>query len=229
MRFRLLIMFGWFFCQTCIGSDKPIQAHPVYTCPNDKVTFVVGVAEDMATEAVKEALGDVLSTARRNGFVVQKLYGAFATKESYLSWLACPKLRVFWNISHGTAMNIVLSRDTELTATYVKNDVHLRCRTLVFSYSCNGFNGSLKTNFVAAGAQRFIGSNTKCAAGGPDLSTAKCFWNKALEGKNITKALTDCKAEHKTIKLQIAGTGSDSVSPATTMIYTEAMMTHDEL
>ena len=179
-------------------------------CPDPDADFVV--ASDLYTQipSVKSALDDVAQKATEKGYHVVKLYELNATARNYEKYLDCPQMKGFFSIGHGSPDGILVD-DEMLTSDFFDSMNHLmRKQTVVEFNSCEVFNDPLKSSVInGAQARKYVGGKTTLWIGTSEPASA-CFWDKALNHKDLKKSLNQCVADHDpTDTYGIGGHGKD--------------------
>ncbi len=179
-------------------------------CLDSQADFVV--ASDLYTQipSVKSALDDVAQKATEKGYHVVKLYDQGATVMNYEKYLDCPQMKGFFSIGHGSPDGILVE-DGMLTSDFFDSMKHLmRKKTVVEFNSCEVFNDPLKSSVInGAQARKYVGGKTTLWIGTSEPASA-CFWDKALNHKDLKKSLNQCVADNDpTDTYGIGGHGKD--------------------
>lgn len=183
---------------------------PSPPCLDSQADFVVASALYSYIPNVKSALDDVAQKATEKGYHVVKLYDQDATVMNYEEYLDCPQMKGFFSIGHGSPDGILVE-DGMLTSDFFDSMNHLmRKKTVVEFNSCEVFNDPLKSSVInKAQARKYAGGVTTLWIGTSEPTSA-CFWGKAINHKDLKKALNQCVADHDpTDTYGIGGHGKD--------------------
>lgn len=164
-----------------------------HQCPDNSVNFITASPLYSEMSVVKNAVDEEYEQAKKSGYTPYKLIDEAASVENYQNWLACPNLKGFAHVGHGSETAIMLN-DGDLDANMIKQNVKLNKKVIVAFNSCLVFNDPLKPAMTDhALAQRFSGGINSLLIQG-STQTYSCMWKAMLAtGTAMSQALEDCK------------------------------------
>ncbi len=174
----------------------PICYANAYTCPDPNVEMVVANAIPQAKSDAEVIAG----WGERALYKVKTLTVSEHTKHNMLSYMQCPRLQFFVNISHSSSTDIVLGDQSgTLSGNEIATNVNFNDNTIFYTHSCNSgagtTQGSLVNGMKRAHAKAFIGTNrtVSCGSSSEDIIVAKCVIRSVLlRNKRFDNAIRQC-------------------------------------
>jgi hypothetical protein len=206
-------------------SQLPAYANPkIPRCPDPAVQFAIG-NNFKGDVSVETEVQKVYKLAQANGYNpilmdVNDSNTPQPTIQAYLNWMSCPNLKGFYNESHGSTEDILLS-DGDFTYTIIQKNLKDKLKSeIVLFDSCDTFNDPLLSTMVntnQADSQQYIAGIVPLPFGSSER-TASCFWAAALQHQELTQALIEnCALQYNLDKdaFRIGGSGDDHLDPVT--------------
>ncbi len=160
-------------------------------CPDPTVEFVAATSVPNYPTA-KKYIEKGYDDAVKYGYKSVKLEGDEASTTSYENYLACPKLKGFYNIGHGAPYGILLSDGMLGSAQFKQMNKELHERAVVVLNSCEVFNDPLKSAVLdGTDPQKYAGGISTLGIGTSEPASY-CFWDHAFNQKGLTNWLHKC-------------------------------------
>lgn len=190
------------------------------SCPDTSVEFVVGNSFT-GDSSVENEVQTVYQLAKDKGYNpilldVNNTSGPQPTIQAYENWMSCPKVRGFYNESHGSNEEILLS-DGDFTYKIINDNLQKDLKNDVVLFdSCETFNKPLLTTMLKpklADSQQYIAGIVALPFGSSER-TASCIWTAALNGGELTQDLVNDCSKKNSLKInsfKIKGNGDDHI------------------
>lgn len=160
-------------------------------CPDDAIEFIDFAPNDDALE--QQVTKDVADAAKGHNLRTVDLLKADATRQNYLNYMACPKLR--GNFYDGDANpQVITTVDGTVSYTDFKTELTGAWKLAVTNIwlACQAYNDPMLSTI-----QKDVGAK-KYAAGindlqiGPSDNAGACAMKAAMDGKPMTSSFNDC-------------------------------------
>lgn len=168
------------------------------TCPDTSVQFVAMSAYP-GVGGVNEAI-QMVSDAAKEKYKTMTILTGNADRQTYLNWMACPNLKGFYSIGHGSNSGIMVGKGEfieyyDLGAKKFTNNFQ---NTFVVMNACEVFNYPFGTELMFGNAlfesdytenpgpnsYEYMGGHTDLLMVSSELSSA-CVMSKAISGEKI--------------------------------------------
>ncbi|MDF1795183.1 MAG: hypothetical protein P1U63_01470 [Coxiellaceae bacterium] len=166
-------------------------------CPDPKVQFVIG-NNFTGDASVKNEVQKVYKASKAAGYntflmTTNNPDGPQPTVHAYENWMSCKNVKGFYNESHGSDSEILLS-DGDFTNYTVDTDLVDRLQNkVVLLDSCDTFNDPLLSAMTAkdeGDSQQYIAGIVPLPFGSSER-TASCFWLAALNHQPLNQQLIE--------------------------------------
>jgi hypothetical protein len=186
--------------------QEQVSAH----CPDESIEFIAFCPNDDDLEL--RITKDVAEAARAKNLKVVELLVEDATRQKYLDYMSCPKLR--GNFYDGDAdPTVITTNDGVLSNRDIATALNGKFRHAVTNIwlACEAFNDPIKSVMIKTAASRKYAAGINDLEVGPSDEAAACTMKAALDGQPMTAAFKKCYDELDTPddKWGFEGDGSD--------------------
>ncbi|MDF1654170.1 MAG: hypothetical protein P1U34_03570 [Coxiellaceae bacterium] len=187
---------------TDLKQSPNYATHYTPTCPDSTVQFVIGnnFTGDVSVKNEVHKVYDAAKAAGYNPFFMttNNPDGPQPTVHAYENWMSCKNVKGFYNESHGSDSEILLS-DGDFTNYTVDSELVDRLqKKVVLLDSCDTFNDPLLSAMTAkdeGDSQQYIAGIVPLPFGASER-TASCFWLAALKHQPLNQQLIENCAEN---------------------------------
>ena len=166
------------------------------SCPNPEVEVLISYIEDALFPGSIQHGWGTYQMALGEGLTTELLIGHRETKSAVVNFLACPKLKVWGRIGHGTKNGITFN---DYQGSLTSNDVarmadDIKGKTFIFN-SCLCHNPPFEPAMIDAGAYFYAAGDISLSGGKEGVLSS--FFTKAIkQKKELTQAMDEAISEN---------------------------------
>lgn len=166
-------------------------------CPDTSIEFIAFAPNDNDLE--QNVTKDVASAAEKAGLKTKRLLRADATRQNYLNYMACPKLR--GNFYDGDANPQVITT-VDGVLTYDDINKHLakawNYRVTNIWLACEAYNNPMLSAVRDTAQSKKYGAGINDLAIGPSDNAGACTMKDGIAHKPLTQSFNSCYSQYDT-------------------------------
>jgi hypothetical protein len=161
------------------------------TCPDDSVEFIAFAPNDIQVE--QDVTKDVAAAAIAHNLNTVQLLKDQATRDSYLKYLTCPRLR--GNFYDGDSNpQLFITVDGVISADTVKTVLNrkFQCRVTNIWLACEAYNDPMLSAVVDYAQAKKYGAGINNLLIGPSDQAGACAMKAGIDGQPLTSSFQSC-------------------------------------